>query len=51
MQPDTLTRREYKVKIYVKNILKKFMWDFDPKPTEKQDTALKKISPGPQHLP
>ncbi len=36
MQPDALTRREYKSKIYVKNI-RKFLYDpdSDPKPTEK----------------
>ncbi len=43
MQPNTLTRRDYKGKIYVKNIRKKFTQDTkqdpdpdtDPKPTEK----------------
>ncbi len=35
MQPNTLTKREYKGKIYVKNIRKSSCRDTDPKPTKK----------------
>jgi hypothetical protein len=47
MQPETITRREYKGKIYVKN--NKFM--YDPKQSEKSDPDPdpKKILPCPQH--
>ncbi len=39
MQPDTLIRREYKGKIYVKNIRKNScrIQDTEPKPTEMYD--------------
>ncbi len=48
MQTKTLLRREYKGDIYVRNIIKKFMYDpkldLDPKLYEKPDT-----DPEPQH--
>ncbi len=53
MQPNTLRRREYKGKIYVKNIRKNScrIQDTDPKPTEMYylDKDSKKIILDPQH--
>ncbi len=45
MQPNTITRLEYKGKIYVKNFRKIFM--SGPKPSEKSDPDLKQIIPDP----
>ncbi len=45
MQPNSLTRRGYKGKIYVKILEKKFMKD--QKPTEKSDLDPKNIITDP----